>query len=52
MTINPDLQRERQRATFNPRQLTYILHGGEEETLRREYIFSLLDNDPDFRTGQ
>ena len=36
--INPDIQKERDTATFNPLELTYELDGGREITERRRYI--------------
>ncbi|XP_038051803.1 peroxisomal acyl-coenzyme A oxidase 1-like isoform X1 [Patiria miniata] len=46
--INPDIQKERDTATFDPLHLTYELDGGREVTERRRYIESLAFNDPDF----
>ena len=36
--VNPDLQKERNTATFDPDQLTFVLDGGEKFTKRRRYI--------------
>ena len=36
--VNPDLQRERDRANFNLEQLTYIFDGGREFTQKRRYL--------------
>ena len=36
--INPDLEKERKGATFDPELLTIILDGGEKRTQRRRYI--------------
>ncbi len=33
--VNPDLQKERDSATFNPEQLTYLLDGSENITQMR-----------------
>ncbi|XP_033640551.1 peroxisomal acyl-coenzyme A oxidase 1-like isoform X1 [Asterias rubens] len=46
--INPDIQKERDTATFNTLELTYVLDGGREITERRRYVESLAFNDPDF----
>ncbi|XP_030064087.1 peroxisomal acyl-coenzyme A oxidase 1 isoform X2 [Microcaecilia unicolor] len=47
--MNPDLRRERERASFNPEFLTYIVDRGAERTRRRREIESLVLNDPDFQ---
>ncbi|XP_061779089.1 peroxisomal acyl-coenzyme A oxidase 1 isoform X3 [Nerophis lumbriciformis] len=47
--MNPDIQAERQKATFDVEKLTHILNGGPEKTRRRREIESLVINDPDFR---
>ena len=36
--VNPDLQKERLKATFNTEQMTNVLDGGEAVTKRRRYI--------------
>ena len=36
--INPDIQKERDTATFNTLELTYVLDGGREITERRRYV--------------
>ena len=36
--INPDSQKERDTATFNTLELTYVLDGGREITERRRYV--------------
>ena len=36
--VNPDIQKERNTATFDPLQLTYVLDGGKEKTQRRRYV--------------
>uniref|UniRef100_A0A1A8HIR9 Acyl-coenzyme A oxidase n=1 Tax=Nothobranchius korthausae TaxID=1143690 RepID=A0A1A8HIR9_9TELE len=46
--MNPDIRRERQNASFNVNELTYILDGGPEKTKRRREIESLVFSDPDF----
>ena len=44
--VNPDLQKERDTATFNTKELTHILDGGEAKTKRRKelgyFLFPLL----------
>lgn len=37
-TVNPDLQKERNKATFNPTELTNLLDGGIEKTKQRKKI--------------
>lgn len=46
--VNPDLAREREKASFNPVELTFLLYGGRERTERKRYLESLLINDPVF----
>lgn len=50
-SVHPALERERAQSTFDVRNLTYFLYGGKEETERREFIYSIVENDPEFRTG-
>ncbi|CAE7824648.1 ACOX1 [Symbiodinium sp. CCMP2592] len=40
--------KERARASFDPRELTYVLEGGKENTLRREKVEALVEADPVF----
>nr|XP_057925438.1 peroxisomal acyl-coenzyme A oxidase 1 isoform X2 [Doryrhamphus excisus] len=47
--MNPDIQKERQKATFDVVKLTHILDGGPEKTRRRREIESLVINDSDFK---
>ncbi|XP_054635959.1 peroxisomal acyl-coenzyme A oxidase 1 isoform X2 [Dunckerocampus dactyliophorus] len=47
--MNPDIQKERQKATFEVEKLTHILDGGPEKTRRRREIESLVINDSDFK---
>ena len=35
---NPDLAREREKASFNPTELTYLLYGGREKTERKRFL--------------
>ncbi|XP_068705320.1 peroxisomal acyl-coenzyme A oxidase 1-like [Montipora foliosa] len=44
--VNPDLAREREKASFNPTELTYLIYGGREKTERKRYLESLLLTDP------
>ena len=37
-TVNPDLAKERQNATFDPEQLTNFIYGGPEKTRRKRYL--------------
>uniref|UniRef100_A0A668A8G3 Acyl-coenzyme A oxidase n=1 Tax=Myripristis murdjan TaxID=586833 RepID=A0A668A8G3_9TELE len=48
-TMNPDILRERQKATFDVEKLTHILDGAPEKTRRRREIQSLVLSDPDFQ---
>ncbi|KAK3102107.1 hypothetical protein FSP39_008857 [Pinctada imbricata] len=50
--VNPDLQEERDRASFNVTELTHIIDGGAEKTTQRKRIESILFGDPDFRGFQ
>ncbi|CAH1776142.1 unnamed protein product [Owenia fusiformis] len=45
-TTNPDLQKERDTATFDPLLLTNRIDGGPEKTRRRQYIQNLAATDP------
>ena len=36
--INPDLEKERKGAAFDPELLTFILDGSDKKTQRRRYI--------------
>ncbi|XP_033120885.1 peroxisomal acyl-coenzyme A oxidase 1-like isoform X2 [Anneissia japonica] len=47
--VNPDIQNERNKATFDPIHITYLIDEGKEKTKRRRYIESLVENDPDFQ---
>ncbi len=38
MKVNPDLAMERAKCNFNIMEVTHILDGGEENTLRRKQI--------------
>lgn len=42
--VNPDLARERKKASFNPIELTYYLHGGREKTERKRYLGKIYNN--------
>lgn len=33
--INPELRKERAKATFDPEQITYVLDGGDYLTIKR-----------------
>lgn len=43
--VHPDLQKERDSATFNPDLLTNIVRGGEEKALRRRELLTKLFTD-------
>lgn len=34
--VNPDLERERKKCTFNTKELTHLLDGGVEKTAERK----------------
>lgn len=36
--VNPDLAQEREKASFNPTELTYLIYGGREKTERKRYL--------------
>ena len=42
-TVNPDLQSERERATFDPVKLTHILDRGANNTAQRHEIGNHLE---------
>ncbi|XP_021378180.1 peroxisomal acyl-coenzyme A oxidase 1-like [Mizuhopecten yessoensis] len=46
MNVNPDLAKERSKATFDVEQLTYALYLGKERTERKRYLEDLAVNDP------
>ncbi|XP_043946436.1 peroxisomal acyl-coenzyme A oxidase 1 isoform X1 [Protopterus annectens] len=46
-TMNPDLQRERETACFNPELITNLLDGSTERTRRRREVEALALNDPE-----
>ncbi|XP_069105551.1 peroxisomal acyl-coenzyme A oxidase 1-like [Argopecten irradians] len=46
MTVNPDLAKERSRASFDVEQLTYALYFGKGMTERKRYLENLAINDP------
>ncbi|XP_073251487.1 peroxisomal acyl-coenzyme A oxidase 1-like [Porites lutea] len=46
--VNPDLALEREKASFNPIELSYLLHGGRQKIERKRYLESLLVKDPIF----
>nr|XP_006823809.1 PREDICTED: peroxisomal acyl-coenzyme A oxidase 1-like [Saccoglossus kowalevskii] len=47
--VNPDLQKERDAALFNPVELTYLKDGGKDKTERRRRCELLAINDPDLQ---
>lgn len=44
--VNPDLQRERDRATFDVSKLTHLLDGGASRTERRRFVEAVFERDP------
>lgn len=44
--VNQDLQRERQRATFNGERITNMLDGGKKRTERRRHLEAIVARDP------
>ncbi|XP_060068142.1 peroxisomal acyl-coenzyme A oxidase 1-like [Ylistrum balloti] len=44
--VNPDLAKERSKATFDVEELTYALYLGKEMTERKRYLEDLAINDP------
>lgn len=44
--VNPDLIRERSRATFDVERMTHLLDGGAAQTARRRYLESIIQRDP------
>ncbi|KAL9961614.1 hypothetical protein ACROYT_G030588 [Oculina patagonica] len=46
--VNPDLAKERGKASFNTTELTYLLHEGRQKTERKRFLESLLVKDPVF----
>mmetsp|Transcript_20069 Transcript_20069/g.37503 ORF Transcript_20069/g.37503 Transcript_20069/m.37503 type:complete len:708 (-) Transcript_20069:70-2193(-) len=46
MTMNPDLQRERENATFHVEKITNMLDGGKTRTDRRRYLEAVIERDP------
>lgn len=43
--MNPDLENERQRASFPVREMTYLIYGGKEKTELRERMQKLIENE-------
>lgn len=39
--VNPDLAKERGKASFNTAELTYLLHGGRQKTERKRFLGNL-----------
>ena len=46
MPMNPDLERERAKASFCVDRLTFLLDGGESQTLRRRQLQAVIERDP------
>ncbi|KAK3103843.1 hypothetical protein FSP39_022372 [Pinctada imbricata] len=49
LQVNPDLQEERDQASFHVTELTHIIDGGAEKTQLRKRLEKLIYSDPDFR---
>ena len=45
-SVNPDLKREREQATFNVERLTNMIDGGRHKTERRRYLEAVIERDP------
>jgi len=43
---NSDLALERSRASFNPEEITHLLDGGPNRTVRRRRLQDIIENDP------
>lgn len=48
--INPDLLKERSKCTFEPKELTHFLDGGEQKTLERKSREQFFLNDPELQS--
>jgi hypothetical protein len=46
LPVHPDLLEERAKATFAVRDLTYILHGGEDNFAKFEHYRGIIESDP------
>ena len=46
MTMNPDLKRERNNATFDVERITHVLDGDKDKTERRRFLESVIERDP------
>ncbi|XP_066268561.1 peroxisomal acyl-coenzyme A oxidase 1-like [Branchiostoma lanceolatum] len=49
-TVNPDLRKERENASFHPEKITNFLYGGPGVVKRKRELESLVLNDPDFQS--
>ncbi|XP_066268562.1 peroxisomal acyl-coenzyme A oxidase 1-like [Branchiostoma lanceolatum] len=49
VTVNPDLRKERENASFHPENVTNFLYGGPAVVKRKRELESLVLNDPDFQ---
>ncbi|OWF50076.1 peroxisomal acyl-coenzyme A oxidase 1-like [Mizuhopecten yessoensis] len=47
--VNPDLERERKRATFDRETLTNFLYGGAQKKQRRRYLKNAVFSDPEYQ---
>jgi hypothetical protein len=46
LQMNPDLQRERDNATFDVERVTHMLDGGKARTERRHFLEAVIERDP------
>ena len=46
LTTNPDLAKERSKATFDPTKIINLFDGSREATTRRQKLAALIRNDP------
>ena len=40
--VNPDLALEREKASFNPIELSHLLHGGRQKIERKRYLGTVI----------
>ena len=50
--MSSPLEVERAKASFDVRQMTYLLEGGEKRCKRKEKIRKYVEEDPVFRNGK
>ncbi|XP_069105910.1 peroxisomal acyl-coenzyme A oxidase 1-like [Argopecten irradians] len=52
VTVNPDLAKEREKATFDVEKLTNFIDGGVQATKRKRYLQDLAINDPELQNSK